>query len=420
MRHVAIAKRIYQSLPQPISHLVRWIIRFLTGNFLWPHQRKHILKELCLRLGAGDGLSFWFLPKQTWFSTIFQRPQQMARALAEIGCKVVYCEPWIADWIASSEAAQKRRFVGVKDIAPQLHLLRCPLWMVRGFIRDASPDVLMMIWPDQDQFIPKDTSCAVVYEMVDSSDLVTDADERWHRLHREWIHRADVMVATADDLIEQLRSERPDALLLPNAVRLEDWVLTEAVPAPEDMLAARRAPVVVGYYGAIAEWFDWDLWEYAAGHKPDWAFVLIGPPYDGDVNKIKERVGRCKNMHYLGAKSYSSLPGYLAHFDVATIPFVLNNITHACSPLKLFEYMAAGKPIVAAPMREIIKYKSVLVADSPQAFVSQCERALTLRDDAAYRAILQQEAEANTWRARARALRQAIEAMPKKVAGRVC
>lgn len=420
MRYAAIAKRIYQNLPPPISHLARWIIRILTGNYLWPHQRQRILKELRQRLAVGGGLSFWFLPTQTWFSSAFQRPQQMARALAEIGCRVVYYEPWNIDRIASHEGLQQRQFVGVKEIALRLYLLRCPSWMVPTFIRKSSPDVLIMLWPDQAMFIPVNTSSLIVYEMIDDHSLIPYTNENWFRIHKEWVQKADVMVATADDLIEQLRSERPDALLLPNAVCLEDWALSGMISVPEDMLAARRASVVVGYYGSIADWFDWALWEYAARSKPDWSFVLIGPPYDADVNKIQERVAHFENMHYLGAKPYSALPSYLAHFDIATIPFVLNNITHACSPIKLFEYMAAGKPIVVTPMREIIKYKSVLVADSPQAFVSQCEKALTLKDDAAYRAILRQEAEANTWRARAWALRQAIEAKLKRQVDRVC
>jgi glycosyltransferase involved in cell wall biosynthesis len=115
------------------------------------------------------------------------------------------------------------------------------------------------------------------------------------------------------------------------------------------------------------------------------------------------------NAFYLGKKAYGELPAYLAHFDVATIPFVLNPVTHACSPVKLFEYMAAGKPVVATRMREILKYKSVRFAGTATEFVAEIEAALKLRENEDHRALLRAEAEANTWRARAETLVRAME-----------
>ena len=93
----------------------------------------------------------------------------------------------------------------------------------------------------------------------------------------------------------------------------------------------------------MAEWFDWPLWIHAAKARPNWSFVLIGPAYDGDIAAVHARAAAAPNIHYLGPKRYDELPGYMQFVDVATIPFVLNAITHACSPVKLFEYMAAGK-----------------------------------------------------------------------------
>ncbi|MDH7568020.1 MAG: glycosyltransferase, partial [Armatimonadota bacterium] len=122
------------------------------------------------------------------------------------------------------------------------------------------------------------------------------------------------------------------------------------------------------------------------------------------------RLAALPNCFFLGPKAYGDLPGYVAHFDVATIPFRLNAITHSCSPVKLFEYMAAGKPVVTTPMREVLKYRSVLIGDTPQAFLEQVGRALLLRYDPGYRDLLAQEAAANTWTARAETLLAAAEA----------
>jgi glycosyltransferase involved in cell wall biosynthesis len=245
--------------------------------------------------------------------------------------------------------------------------------------------------------------------MIDDHDLIPDADETFRANHRKWVQGADVLVATADDLVAQLKPLRPDVLLLPNAVVMEDWKKAAAAEVPADLAEARKARVVVAYYGTIAAWFDWELWEAAARVRPDWSFVLIGPPYDGRMDAVHARVSSHPNMHYLGPKPYQSLPSYVTHCDVMAIPFVLNSITHSCSPVKLFEYMAAGKPVVASPMREILKYRSVLFAETAENFVNQVEIGLSMREDPAYRQTLEREAQENTWRGRAETLLHAIE-----------
>ena len=402
---------VFRRLPQPLRYHLRGRWRLPpTDEYLSPKYRRRIREDLNERIKAGPGPSIWFLPTHTWFSSAFQRPQHMAHALADVGCPVVYYEPWShGQLIITKDGLRERRFFGVRDLAPRLHLLRCPEDLLQEYMSECTPDALIMMWPEQARYIPAEISSFIVYEMIDDHTLATYADTTWHRTHHEWVRKADLVVATADDLLHQLFSERPDTLLLPNGVRLEDWGSTTPCSVPQDMATARHATVVVGYYGSIAEWFDWRMWELAARAKTDWAFVLIGLPYDGNYKKIIERMKCTANMYYLGAKPYSSLPGYLAHFDVATIPFILNRITHACSPLKLFEYMAAGKPIVASPMREILKYKSVFFADTPEKYVSQLEEALGKKNNPEYRRVLKQEAEANTWRSRGETLRQAIE-----------
>lgn len=403
------ADRVFRKLPPPVRYQIRgrWQVP--------PPQCKRICSDLKHRLKSGLGPSIWFLPTLTWFCTSFQRPQQMARALSEIGCPVIYSEPWeFKAHSTSKEGVFEREFIGVRDIAPRLHLLRCPLYMLPDYLAKSRPDVLSMVWPHQAHFIPPDSSSFLIYSMIDDHSLIPNADAAWRKRHVEWVRKTDVMVATADELLSQLNSMRPDTLLLPNGVRLEDWNLKGPLPVPRDIAAARRAPVVVGYYGSIADWFDWEMWEYAAKTKPDWSFILIGPPYLGDLKNIDEHATRLPNMYYLGPKSYQELPMYLAQFDIATIPFIINKITDACSPIKLFEYMAAGKPVVTSPMKEIVKYKSVLTAADPEAFVNQLDNALLVKDDTGYRLVLKQEAEANTWRSRATLLRRTLETVRER------
>jgi glycosyltransferase involved in cell wall biosynthesis len=174
------------------------------------------------------------------------------------------------------------------------------------------------------------------------------------------------------------------------------------------MTAARNAKVVVGYYGAIARWFDWPMWEFAARSRPAWSFILIGFPYDVKGCEYLERAKSLANVHFLGPKPYHELKRYLACFDVATIPFVLDAITHACSPVKLFEYMAAGKPVVATKMRQVLKTEGVLFAEGNDDFVRRLEEAVRCHQDALYVARLRSEASANSWRSRAQVLLDAL------------
>jgi len=384
-------------------------LRFVERGGLSAAQRAEVARALGRQAQGGGRRRVWFLPSVTWFSAGFQRQQQMAIALGETGCEVVYWEPWlIQESLRTPASDRERNFTGLRQIGTNLSLLRCPLRQYLSLLRSCEPDWLMFGWPHQGAWIPKNSRSRTVYEMVDDHSLDA-ADAGWVRSHQRWVSKADVVVGTADDLMRQLRPNRPEALLLPNGVRMEDWATEAGQAVPADMVSARQKPVVVGYYGAIADWMDFDLWMAAARLRPAWAFVWIGYPYRPEVMNRIARVTALPNAFYLGKKPYRELPAYLAHFDVVTIPFLLNPITHACSPVKLFEFMAAGKPVVATRMREILKYRSVRFADMAEEFVAQIEAALKLRDDPDYRRLVRSEAEANTWRARAQVLCRAME-----------
>ncbi|HUP18267.1 MAG TPA: glycosyltransferase, partial [Acidimicrobiia bacterium] len=104
-----------------------------------------------------------------------------------------------------------------------------------------------------------------------------------------------------------------------------------------------------------------------------------------------------ENVWWLGPKGYDVLPGYLHHFSVATIPFKVNDVTHSVSPLKLFEYMAGGKPVVTTAMREAQHYEHVLVAHDPDEWVRLIVEGVALDRDPAFVKSLQRTARANTW-----------------------
>jgi len=218
-------------------------------------------------------------------------------------------------------------------------------------------------------------------------------------------------LATANKLVEEAKHYRPDVIYCPNGVVYDHFARAarnEFSTPPDDI-----APIVdlnqpiIGYYGALARWFDYDLLKQVALSRPHYRFVLIGPDYDGTLQKTD--LLHIPNILWLGVKPYKELPHYLQYFDVATIPFVVNEITHATSPLKLFEYMAGEKPIVITPMRESMSYAGVLIAENAEEFALQLDNALVKKNNAEYRLLLRKVALENTWDERARILLEALE-----------
>ena len=168
---------------------------------------------------------------------------------------------------------------------------------------------------------------------------------------------------------------------------------------------------VIGYYGALAKWFDYELIKKVS-QTGRYQIVLFGIAYDDSLEKAG--LDKYENIHFLGAKNYNILQNYAVHMDVLTIPFLINDITKATSPVKLFEYMAMNKPIVTTDMDECRKYKSVLIGHSHEEFIEQLDRALELKKDSDYMCILNKEALQNTWKEKAKIIIELLRANEKK------
>ena len=168
---------------------------------------------------------------------------------------------------------------------------------------------------------------------------------------------------------------------------------------------------IIGYFGAFASWFDYQLIIKLATRRPDLEILLLGWDYDGSIKKYNLK--KYDNITVLGPIKYLELPKYAACFSVSTIPFLINDITKSTSPIKLFEYMAMGKPIVTTDMPECRKYESVLIGENHEDFLEKIDKALSLRKDKGYLSLLQKEAEENSWEAKARDIVEMIKIQDK-------
>jgi glycosyltransferase involved in cell wall biosynthesis len=218
------------------------------------------------------------------------------------------------------------------------------------------------------------------------------------------------VLATATKLYEEMITKFPKEKVIyhPNAVDYEHFHIEKdpaKCPKIIQSILAEGKPII-GYYGALADWIDYDLINSVARKRVDWNIVLIGLDYDKSMKKLE----RLDNIKYLGVKKYQDLPNYGIWFDVAIIPFKEGDIAKSTSPLKLFEYMAMNKPVVATrDLIECQKYEGVLMAEDKNDFILKVEQALDLKDDPNYLLILDENAKSNTWLQRAMKIDELIQ-----------
>ncbi len=232
----------------------------------------------------------------------------------------------------------------------------------------------------------------------------------------EACREADIVVCTARKLVESRRQFNGNIHFVPNAANVELFAKSSLpeTRVPDDI--ARLPGKVIGIFGVIDFRTDVDLIAYAARQRPDWSFALVGL-IKGDVDLSPLRALR--NVHIFGRKPEADLPGYLKAMDVCLIAYVLSEYTHHVFPLKLYDYMAAGKPIVATDMEELrpIEGEHLAIGRTPDAFVAAIQEAMT-HDSPERAAARQREAAEQSWDRRVEQISSIIEPMLRPRDGR--
>jgi UDP-galactopyranose mutase len=225
------------------------------------------------------------------------------------------------------------------------------------------------------------TTAAVVYDAMDELANFKGAPPELLGLERELFAKADVVFTGGYSLWEAKREQHPNAHPFPSSVEREHFAQARKManadePADQADLPHPR----LGFYGVIDERIDFELIAALAAARPDWSIVMVGPV----VKVAEEDLPRAANIHYLGGKSYAELPRYLSGWDVALMPFAINEATRFISPTKTPEYLAGGAPVVSTPIKDVIRHygdlEAVQVVGDAGAFVDACERALGLRE----------------------------------------
>lgn len=341
-------------------------------------------------------------PGMTW-NAMKQRPQQLFQALAQEG----YDSTYLSD---EPEVNQ----VLVKGIPSKLHIKPA------SFIPQLNGKYLYLYFPNiiyHRNFtygdLIKQSDCKIIFDILDDPSIHTNPetgkpDQVFMDNFNILLRQADFVITSARELYNKYHKIRPDMELVFNGVNMEDFFLKTPPKRPDDL--PNNGKKIVGYYGALAQWVNFDLIYEAAKALPEFDFVLIG------LNVNEEQIARVtalKNVHFLGMKHYDVLANYLWYFDVATIPFKINPVTNAASPIKLFEYSASGTPVVTTDFTEVKQYedKGILVGKDHLDYIEKVRKAAMLSGDelSELQARLRKIAADNTWSKRAKIIIKMVE-----------
>jgi teichuronic acid biosynthesis glycosyltransferase TuaH len=352
-------------------------------------------------------------PTIDWNLPLFQRPQQLALALSDLGYLNFFSTAWNRfDNVHGFQKISNRCY-----LTDQYPLLVEEL--PRFFCIFPSPNCTLTFT----EIRKLQNNSILLYDYIDEiSEKISlghSIDSLQHR-HEYMLRTSDVILTTADILYTEAYKKRGrDVFFIPNAANYRHFHIgrkTSTLPSDIGPVIEKGHPVI-GYFGALSSWFDYDLVMKLARERPGYEIVLIGWDFDGTLRN--QGLKNYSNIHYLGAKEYSLLPSYAIWFDVSIIPFVKSTLTQATSPVKLFEYMALGNPIVTTEMAECMKYSSVFIGREYDEFIRKTDLALKYRQDKDYLALLDKEARENTWTARAAAIDTIISSLDRNRSGPV-
>jgi len=312
-----------------------------------------------------------------------QTPQQLLRAFAKLGWLCFFCEyPYLKD--VFREVEQNVVIVHEKEF----------LYVIGN--REVT---VLLTWIGSLAFVNKLKNKRIWYHILDKLELFLYYDDSYLELHNQVIRSVDCVSYVAEAL-EECISDRDDAIYLPNGVNPEEFIKIHKDFIPKDMEdIIKTGHKVIGYYGYLAEWMDYDMVRRIALARPNYEFVFIGKAVC-DTSLLEG----ISNIHLLGLKAYDALSDYAKLFDVAMIPFVINETMDCVSPIKFYEYCALGLPVVTSKMKELEKYACEYVgcADGYDEFLFFLDKLTDkqYKDKAAERAPL--IAKANTWLSRAK------------------
>lgn len=350
-----------------------------------------------------------------------QRPQHLARELAMAGHRVFYVSN---NFIDRAEPGFSIEALDTEGRLFQVHMhlagspviyhaapdetqreqLRAGIGLLLAWTRSRSCASLAQhpYWLETAQVLPNQR---LVYDCMDHHGGFADNTQAVLARESELMRIADLLVVTSDWLRHEAGQHNPQCLMVRNACQYEHFC-----HQPAEVFRDPRGRRVIGYYGAIAEWFDLDLLEKVARRHPDCLVLLVG----ADTAGAQQRLQRLDNVEFTGEVAYAKLPYYLYGFDVCLLPFQVIPLTLATNPVKVYEYLSAGKDVVSVELPEIRQFGDLVRTGADHdGFLAALDAALHAPADPKLVARRREFAAEQTWTHRVCDLVQGIDALPR-------
>ncbi len=314
------------------------------------------------------------------WNSVFQRPQQLMSRFARER-EVYYLEEPLRHERAALriERCGRTGVVVVTPMLPEPFDAAALRPLLDALLARTGPAVGWYYTPMALDFSAHVPWLATVFDCMDELSAFRFAPAELRALEARLLERADVVFTGGASLFEAKRHLHHNIHCMPSGVDLGHFMTArEALPEPAEQAALPRP--LLGYFGVIDERLDMALLAGMARLRPDWHFAMIGP-----VAKLRpEELPALPNIHWLGQRDHAVLPQYLAHWDLALMPFAMNEATRFISPTKAPEYLAGGKRVVSTPIVDVVNrfagIEALAIAADAQGFVHAAE-ALMARED---------------------------------------
>lgn len=362
-------------------------------------------------------------------TVLWERPQQIASRLARNGHTVLFVQgPLYLDtfqWIITSENLFLKRKIDNRLTAVNMFLppLQGKLKRVNGAFQVSMLKVLLSslhFKPDVAVFYGngyvsllrtlRSMGTKILYDCVDEISGFSDVGDvaRALREEKDLAANSSSIIVTSQALRQKFQKINPNCFYIPNGADVSHFLNSAQVNEKVQELEPLQHPII-GYHGAVSDWFDVDLVCRLADSHPEYSVLIVGP-----VNVGLEKFKKHPNITLVGAKKYEILPKYLAYMDVCIIPFKINKLTLAVNPIKLYEYLAAGKPVVSTPLPEVYNSTSgfVYVGKDAEDFIRKVEEAVEERSKPEYAGLVARRigfAEDSSWDKRVQAFETSLQ-----------
>ena len=338
----------------------------------------------------------------------FQRPQQLMTQMAQAGHRVFYISQYFRGsgkpyqltkrgdnlYEVSLRGPAINVYTGALTAENRAELQESLNALRRDLGLGATLSVVQLpFWWTLAEAMRQECAWPVLYDCMDFHAGFFAGLQQMQEAETSLLAGADHVVVSSRSLLEEVQRNTSRASLVRNGCDYEHFA-----QVTHEVRGKRQRPQI-GYYGTMAEWFDADLVADLAQQRPDWDFVLIGSTATADL----KRLSRLSNVRLKGEQPYARLPHWLQQMDVLLIPFKRLPLTEAANPAKVYEILAAGKPLVAVPLPEIVALNDreplVQFAHNTDEFIREIETALAQHSPE----LVERRrtfARANTWRAR--------------------